>query len=718
VGDAARVSKRTCPRCNKAFLPGDDAVFCPNDGTELEPRSARSSEAPPHSDPYIGTIIHGDIEIRGVAGAGAMGRVYRAHQRGIDRDVAVKILHRELSGNTSLVQRFHREGKIASRLQHPHVVDVYLAGQLPDGALYIAREYLDGKSLAAATQASGGLFSLERALPILLQICDAVGEGHARGIVHRDLKPENVMLVRRADTGDWVKVLDFGIAKVNLGEQSMETAAGLIFGTARYISPEGAQGATVGPAGDVYSIAVILYQLLAGRTPFDAEQPVGLLIKHIHDQPPPLRSWPSAAGVPEPIVRVIMDNLAKDPARRAPTARALGSAIANAAKEANVSFSDIGVVARMSMLDVTPPRKSGESSAPEVLEGRARIEPTLDDVTPPPALKILTSTTAPLPLTPPTPLASGTRATDALADTTADGLPPPQISKPPATVPSAHPTSSSAAAAKPASIPPRSDSARHGRRTRTSPTLLTALAFLLGVALTALGMQYAAGREDNDKSAHVERARRALASGRYVDPPGDSVRDHVRSGLARWPDDTDFVKIQSDAAHEVVTRAMAARSGGDVAGARDLAKTAQDLDPTDGTAKLLLAQYEDELAASGENGSGGLGGPRVTLDVPLGRARPGGRAELVARIFVGQEVHDVGRPQFTITGPGLAGDGLTLPAIAAAEPRVNAHEGGTHRPTVYKATFSPPREGSYDVEFEANVDGATVRAQRTLGVMK
>src|SRR4051794_4944795 len=214
--------KRTCPRCKNAF--DLEAVFCPNDGAALEP----PGEPPPDSDPYIGTVLQGDIEIRSVTGAGAMGRVYRAHQRGIDRDVAVKILHRELSGNQPLVQRFHREAKIASRLQHPHVVDVYLAGQLPDGALYIVMEYLDGSSLAAALAAAGGAFGTARALTISLQICDAVGEGHARGIVHRDLKPENVMLVHRADTNDWVKVLDFGIAKVNVGDQSMETAAGLI----------------------------------------------------------------------------------------------------------------------------------------------------------------------------------------------------------------------------------------------------------------------------------------------------------------------------------------------------------------------------------------------------------------------------------------------------------------------------------------------------------
>src|SRR5439155_12827434 len=168
-----------------------------------------------------------------------------------------------------------------------------------DGALYIVMEYLDGNSLAAALDAVGGAFDVGRALPIALQISDAVGEGHGRGIVHRDLKPENVMLVRRAEVGDWVKVLDFGIAKVSLGEQSMETQAGLIFGTARYISPEGAQGMVVGPRGDVYSLATMVYQMLAGITPFDAEQPVGLLIKHIHEQPLDLRSSPRALHVPE-----------------------------------------------------------------------------------------------------------------------------------------------------------------------------------------------------------------------------------------------------------------------------------------------------------------------------------------------------------------------------------------------------------------------------------
>ncbi len=296
------------------------------------------SESP---DPYLGTEISGHIEIRQLAGVGAMGRVYRAFQKGIDRDVAVKILHRELSANPQLVARFHREAKVASRLQHPNVVQVHLAGQLPDGALYIVMEYLDGMSLQSALAAAGGHMPLPRALHIGLQICDAAGEAHSKGVVHRDLKPENVMLIRRGEDPDYIKVLDFGIARLNWGEQSMATAAGLIFGTARYISPEGAQGETVGPASDVYAIATLLYQMLAGRTPFEGEQAVALLIQQIHDPPPRLQSIPEAAGVPDPIAAVIMRNLAKSAADRMPDARVMGRVLVDAAKASGLSPEDL-----------------------------------------------------------------------------------------------------------------------------------------------------------------------------------------------------------------------------------------------------------------------------------------------------------------------------------------------------------------------------------------
>src|SRR3984885_8002458 len=278
---------KACPSCAARFPA--DALFCSFDGSPLT-TSPSVIAAAAATDPYVGREILGHIEIRQLVGIGAMGRVYRAFQRGIDRDVAVKILHRELSTNQTLVARFDREAKVASRLAHPNVVHVLLVGQLPDGAMYIVMEYLDGLSLQSALAAADGAMPLPRALHVALQLCDAAGEGHGQGIVHRDLKPENVMLVRRADDPDFVKVLDFGIARVHWGDQSMATAAGLIFGTARYISPEGAQGEQVGPPGDVYSIATMLYQMLAGRAPFEADQAVALLVQQIHDPPPPLKS--------------------------------------------------------------------------------------------------------------------------------------------------------------------------------------------------------------------------------------------------------------------------------------------------------------------------------------------------------------------------------------------------------------------------------------------
>jgi len=302
VAHAASAPK-LCTTCGTRYPA--DVLFCPTDGTPLQnaasaQAAARASDSGTN-DPYLGRELAGHIEVRQLAGVGAMGRVYRAFQKGIDRDVAVKILHRELSANVQLITRFHREAKVASRLLHPNVVQVHLAGQLPDGALYIVMEYLDGLSLQSALAASDGAVPLPRALHIALQICDAVGEAHAQGITHRDLKPENVMLVHRGEDADFVKVLDFGIARLDWGEQSMATAAGLIFGTARYISPEGAQGEPVGPQGDVYSIATLVFQMLSGRTPFEGDQAVGLLVQQIHDAPPPLKSIARSAYVPDPI---------------------------------------------------------------------------------------------------------------------------------------------------------------------------------------------------------------------------------------------------------------------------------------------------------------------------------------------------------------------------------------------------------------------------------
>ena len=346
---------KACPSC-RARYPAD-ALFCTFDGAPLT-TSPGAIAAAAATDLYIGREIVGPIEIRQLVGIGAMGRVYRGFQKGIDRDVAVKILHREFSANSGVVARFNREARVASRLAHPNVVHVLLTGQLPDGAMYIVMEYLDGLSLQSALAASDGAMPLPRALHVALQLCDAVGEAHAKGIVHRDIKPENVMLIKRADDPDFVKVLDFGIARLNWGDQSMATAAGLIFGTARYISPEAAQGEKVGPQGDVYSIATMVYQMLAGQTPFGGDQAVALLVHQIHDPPPQLRSLARASYVPEPIAAVLMKNLAKRAEERAEDARAFGRALLEAAVISGLSAQDI--LARPGM--VGSPRGSHASA--------------------------------------------------------------------------------------------------------------------------------------------------------------------------------------------------------------------------------------------------------------------------------------------------------------------------------------------------------------------
>ena len=649
---AAALVARTCSRCGSTY--GADALFCAKDGTKLAPED---TDLNPDADPYIGMVIGGDIELRSVAGTGAMGRVYRAHQRGIDRDVAVKILHREMSGNTQLVQRFHREAKIASKLQHPHVVEVYLAGQLPDRALYIVMEYLDGLSLAASLSATGGSFTPARALSIALQICDAVGEGHSRGIVHRDLKPENVMLVRRAEMVDWVKVLDFGIAKVAVGEQSMQTAAGLIFGTARYISPEGAQGANVAPSGDVYSLATMIYQMLAGRTPFDAE-PVGLLIKHIHEAPPLITSFPRAADLHPALVKVIMDNLAKEPAKRAQNARLFAAQLAQAAKDASISISEVGVVARLSNVDF----------------GRASValDPTMDDASP--QLGIARSD----------PPRASTELALPVAAVAADAPGPAHPSGPP--------------------VVPAPSSARSGDRRRG--IAIVALAFLLGAALAVIGTQYFATHAGDDRTAHLSRARRALTESRYVNPPGDNVSDIVTAGLAKWPDDTELAQVRADAAHEMVTRSMAARAGGDLGGARDLVRDALQLDPADHTARILVGQYQDEVDAMLNGTTTNTGGPKVIFELPA-LARPGQKLDLSARIAPGAagakaKVHG---SKVTLFDNGKTSAGTSV-TIAPSE---------THD---FKGTLTAPKVGSYDVVFEATVDGITVRASRDLDVVR
>ncbi len=319
-------SPKVCPICGTRYGPA--AVFCQRDGAQL------GAQAP--ADPFVGKVILGQFRIEEAIGVGGMGTVYRAHQITLGRDVAVKILHPELATNPDAVRRFHREARVATKLEHPNLVQVLLFGEMPEGeGLYLVMEYLEGRSLTQVLREEGALRAA-RALHVALQICDAVGAAHAQGVVHRDIKPENVMLVRRHGDPDFVKVLDFGIARVLWDEQTALTQSGVIFGTARYISPEGASGEPTDARSDVYSIGVLVYQLLTGVTPFDAPTPVAMLMKHVNDPPPPLRSMGEGRRVPQAVADVVMRALEKRPSLRYADAGELAAALRAAAEASAV----------------------------------------------------------------------------------------------------------------------------------------------------------------------------------------------------------------------------------------------------------------------------------------------------------------------------------------------------------------------------------------------
>ncbi|AUX41051.1 uncharacterized protein SOCE26_024560 [Sorangium cellulosum] len=649
---------KSCPSCGERYDAG--VLFCPRDGTPLASSRKSAAFGASERDPYQGLTLEGQIQIHHLIGIGSMGRVYRAFQAGIERDVAVKILHRELSTNAELVSRFHREAKIASRLVHANVVQVLMTGSIPStadarigGELYLVMEHLDGISLLSALAAAGAAgeseaLPLPRALHVILQVCDAVGEAHAQGIVHRDLKPENIMLVRRGEDPDFVKVLDFGIARFDWADKALTTQAGLIFGTAKYISPEGAEGQRVGPPADVYSIATMLYQCLAGRAPFEGDSPVALLVQHTHAPPTDLRSIARSSYVPAPIAEVVMKNLAKRPSERAPDARALGRALALAVRASGLDPDEIAAQpgllraspvmslaskSRTRSLDLSPAfaAKIGGIAAPTLesarisdldplqpdpeadffgdpassRRGEGRPSPSSGGASPswtsPPAASLAdrpsrgSHPSSPALVEPGERLAAGPRASRTSAhDDVAEEDPartpigldvdPPRDSAP---VPSTMQGLESAAR----SLPRRAVIAR----TAALLACAAAVAFVVFVGgrhLGAFGGPAAGGSLEQ----HVERARDCMSRHAWDTPPGENVKDIIAQALARWPADARVAALRRESSERMVADALGRKYAGDRAGALRLARLALELRPELTTAQHLAA----ELSSSPE----------------------------------------------------------------------------------------------------------------------
>lgn len=298
---------RFCPECETRT----DSGQCPKCGS----RTLRMRREEPENDPLIGQVLEGRYRIDALIGRGGMGAVYKAIQFATGQVVAVKVVRSEHARDVDAARRFHREVRAASLLSHPNTIRVFDFGESEDGDLFMVLEFLSGRTLGHLMRQTGALLE-SRVAKIGCEVARSLSEAHAAGLAHRDLKPDNVMLVNAAGDSDFVKVLDFGIAKFLSGDsgQSSMTGTGLIIGTPQYMAPEQASGVRMPtPAVDVYALGVILYEALSGKRPFCGDSPMIVMMAHIRDPVPELSPHlPVSQGMRE----LLGQMLAKEPGAR------------------------------------------------------------------------------------------------------------------------------------------------------------------------------------------------------------------------------------------------------------------------------------------------------------------------------------------------------------------------------------------------------------------
>jgi len=261
-----------------------------------------------NNDPFVGKVIDGRYEIQQRVGEGGMGVVYKARQISIDRVIALKMLNQQMANDPTWVQRFYNEAKACSRLQHPNTIRMFDFGQTTDGRLFMTMEFLDGISLRAALQ--NGALAPQRVIKILIQCCASLAEAHSIGIIHRDIKPDNVFLLNMAGSPDFVKLLDFSVAKLLEGDR-MKTQAGVVFGTPQYMSPEQGRGLPLDARSDLYALGILAFEMLTGNVPFHDDNPMTVIQMHLHAGVPPMPDT-----VPYAVQQVVRRALEKDAGRR------------------------------------------------------------------------------------------------------------------------------------------------------------------------------------------------------------------------------------------------------------------------------------------------------------------------------------------------------------------------------------------------------------------
>lgn len=272
-----------------------------------------------HADSRVGSVLSDRYRLDALLGEGGMGRVYAAEHVMMRKKLAVKILHRELTMVPEVVARFEREAMAAANIEHPNVAAATDFGKLADGSVFMAMEFVEGRSLR--DEIARGPLPTERALRIARQIASALGSAHALDIIHRDLKPENVMLVVKGAEPDFVKVLDFGIARVPIGDRgavggSPITKVGMVFGTPEYMAPEQALGQTVDARADLYALGVIAYEMLAGLRPFSSSSQTGILGQQLSRPAPTFAERAPGIAIPPAVEQVVLRLLARESAER------------------------------------------------------------------------------------------------------------------------------------------------------------------------------------------------------------------------------------------------------------------------------------------------------------------------------------------------------------------------------------------------------------------
>ncbi|MBA3992615.1 MAG: hypothetical protein C0469_03750 [Cyanobacteria bacterium DS2.3.42] len=267
---------------------------------------------------FVGSVIQNRYEVEEPIGRGGMSSVYRARDRVSGEKVAFKVMHAHLLDNPSNVRRFRREALAASKVQHPHAVKIFDVGVTPNGSPYIIMDYLDGPSLSDVI-AKNGKLPVERCLKIFLQTCEGMSHVHELGVLHRDLKPSNIVLVKEGDEEDYVKVVDFGIARV-LAEEARSTLSktptGHALGSPPYMSPEQCRGLSVDKRADVYSMGCLMYETLTGRVPLEGETIVETMYKQVHEMPKSLDGIEADIRLVERLEKICFKALSKDPNSR------------------------------------------------------------------------------------------------------------------------------------------------------------------------------------------------------------------------------------------------------------------------------------------------------------------------------------------------------------------------------------------------------------------